>query len=132
MKKIRFYCLLILFPLGYGCSDDNEPKPKLDPNPLIGDWLNERKDTMTFEKWGTWNLTTYKNYEPYYKKFYKYGIKEDSIYLDDLASSYYPTWDYYYFHYYGYYVDSGYYIDSFEIRNFRDMDVAIYRKIKKK
>jgi hypothetical protein len=123
MKKIIFYCLLILSSFGYGCDDDNDPKPNPDTNPLIGDWLNEQKDTITFEKWGTWNLCLYKNFEPYYIKHYKYGIAGDSIYLDDLASSFFPTWDYYYFQYY---------VDSIEIRNFREVEVSIYKRIKKK
>jgi len=125
MKKIIFYCLLILSSFGYGCGDDNDSKQDPDTNLLIGDWLNEQKDTITFKDWGTMKVLLYKNFDPSYQWIYEYKIENDSsaIWLMDLTSSQLPTWTYHNFHFYR---------DSLEIHNFRDVNLAIYKRINNK
>ncbi len=124
MKKVIFNFLLILSSLGFGCGDDNDPKPNPNTNPLIGDWLNERKDTITFEDWSTGEMLIYKNYNPVYHKIYSYSIKGDTICLEDIFSSTFPIPLYYH-----YFKHSG---DSIEIHEFNGIELTIYKKIMKK
>lgn len=121
MKKILICGLFITF-LFTGCNN-NDPTP--DPNSLLGDWINYRKDTITFEDWGSWKLLIYKNYEPHLFRIYRYNIENDStIRLTDEASSQFSEiTKYYYFRHRS---------DSIEIHNFRDLEIGIYKRINKK
>jgi hypothetical protein len=88
MKNLLF---LIMVLITFSCQENSLREVHIN---LIGNWVSEQKDTLSFIDS---SLLVYKNFDPYYTSIYDYYIKEDSISLFPAQSSNLTDRECYYF-----------------------------------
>ena len=108
MKKFLYLTLILI---AISCQ-------KNEYDDLIGNWVNEQKDTITFLDS---RFLEFKSYNPYFTTLYDYSIKEDSISLFPAHSSNLKDRECYFFSY------SNEIIELFEFRN---IEKAVYTRLK--
>lgn len=110
MRTIIFFFLFVTF-----LSCDKNDKSSID---IIGVWVNENRDTLSFINE---SLLKYSNYNPYYTTLYEYNLNGDSLSLLLAHSSNLNDRRNYYIKYSD---------DKFEIYNFNNLIKSTYYRIK--